>query len=369
MRSRSSPGRTAARVPPLCSWPSPTTRAASTPTPWATGAGRSGSSSISAATPRSLFVEEIVALQGRQARERGEVASKSGAVTFVQRFGGSLNLHVHFHVVAADVVFAKRGAGVTFVPLGAPPPEALAHLVGRVAERFGRWVRRRGKGGDTDADASNEMRTPSAIEACFQAASQRGLFARLDEPPREELGGNDTPLAPPRRSPCHAEYAGFNLHAGVRLAAADREGRERLFRYGARPPFALERFSQLADGRIAYRLKAPNRRGQTHRVMTPVECLARLCALVPPPWQPLVRFHGVFAPNHAWRPLVVPARTAAPATPARCLRPPQRSLFFVSSPALRPARAGRRVALAPGPAHGFAALAAPPPPRVERLAP
>jgi hypothetical protein len=308
-------------------------------------------------------------LQGRQARERGEVASKSGAVTFVQRFGGSLNLHVHFHVVAADVVFAKRGAGVTFVPLGAPPPEALAHLVGRVAERFGRWVRRRGKGGDTDADASNEMRTPSAIEACFQAASQRGLFARLDEPPREELGGNDTPLAPPRRSPCHAEYAGFNLHAGVRLAAADREGRERLFRYGARPPFALERFSQLADGRIAYRLKAPNRRGQTHRVMTPVECLARLCALVPPPWQPLVRFHGVFAPNHAWRPLVVPARTAAPATPARCLRPPQRSLFFVSSPALRPARAGRRVALAPGPAHGFAALAAPPPPRVERLAP
>ncbi|XXY50995.1 transposase [Sorangium sp. So ce269] len=114
---------------------------------------------------------------------------------------------------------------------------------------------------------------------------------------------------------------------GVRLAAHDREGRERLFRYGARPPFALERFSELADGRIAYRLKAPNRRGQTHRVMTPVECLARLCALVPPPWQPLVRFHGVFAPNHAWRPLVVPSRTLTPASTTACRRPPQRSLF------------------------------------------
>ncbi|WP_437745412.1 transposase [Sorangium sp. So ce1504] len=114
---------------------------------------------------------------------------------------------------------------------------------------------------------------------------------------------------------------------GVRLAARDREGRERLFRYGARPPFALERFSELADGRIAYRLKAPNRRGQTHRVMTPVECLARLCALVPPPWQPLVRFHGVFAPNHAWRPLVVPSRTLTPASTTACRRPPQRSLF------------------------------------------
>ncbi|WP_441287758.1 transposase [Sorangium sp. KYC3313] len=76
------------------------------------------------------------------------------------------------------------------------------------------------------------------------------------------------------------------------LASEATTAARRLFRYGARPPFALERFSELADGRIAYRLKAPNRRGQTHRVMTPVECLARLCALVPPPWQPLVRFRA-----------------------------------------------------------------------------
>jgi putative transposase len=89
----------------------------------------------------------------------------------VQRFGGSLNLHVHVHVVAVDGVFAKLGAGVTFVPLRAPSPEALAHLVGRVAERFGRWVRCHGKGGGSDADTSNETRTPSAAEACLQVAS------------------------------------------------------------------------------------------------------------------------------------------------------------------------------------------------------
>jgi hypothetical protein len=98
---------------------------------------------------------------------------------------------------AADSVFTKRGAGVTFVPLGAPPPEAaLAHLVGRATEHFERWVRRHGKGGDADADASNETRTPSAIETRRQAASQRGPFARLDEPPLGELGGDDMPLAP-----------------------------------------------------------------------------------------------------------------------------------------------------------------------------
>ncbi|XYI03647.1 transposase [Sorangium sp. So ce1128] len=48
--------------------------------------------------------------------------------------------------------------------------------------------------------------------------------------------------------------AGFNIHAGVTLRAGDRAGLERLCRYGARPPFSLERISLLPDGRLAYRL-------------------------------------------------------------------------------------------------------------------
>jgi hypothetical protein len=35
--------------------------------------------------------------------------------------------------------------------------------------------------------------------------------------------------------------------------------------------------------------------------MTPLQFLARLCALIPPPRHPLIRFHGVFAPHSAWR--------------------------------------------------------------------
>ncbi|WP_437479089.1 transposase [Sorangium sp. So ce1014] len=46
------------------------------------------------------------------------------------------------------------------------------------------------------------------------------------------------------------------------------EGRERLCRYGARPPFSLERLSLLPDGRVAYRLRRPRRNGATHLVMT-----------------------------------------------------------------------------------------------------
>jgi hypothetical protein len=48
---------------------------------------------------------------------------------------------------------------------------------------------------------------------------------------------------------------GFNLHAGVRISAADDLGRERSCRYGARPPLAVGRLRRLRDGRIAYRTK------------------------------------------------------------------------------------------------------------------
>jgi hypothetical protein len=49
----------------------------------------------------------------------------------------------------------------------------------------------------------------------------------------------------------------------------------------------------MKDGRVAYRLKTP-RRGKTQGVMTLVEFLGRLAILVPHPYFPLVRYHGVF---------------------------------------------------------------------------
>jgi hypothetical protein len=67
-----------------------------------------------------------------------------------------------------------------------------------------------------------------------------------------------------------------------------------------------ERVQQLEDGRVAYRLKHPRQGGETHRVMTGQEFMARVVALIPPPRSPLVRYHGVFAPNSPWRAVVVP---------------------------------------------------------------
>jgi hypothetical protein len=91
-----------------------------------------------------------------------------------------------------------------------------------------------------------------------------------------------------------------------------------LLRYCARPPLALGRLSKLPDGRIAYRLKKPWRPDQTHVVLTPVEFLARVAALIPPPRSPLIRFHGAFAAHARKRTRVVVAHTSLPASRSEC---------------------------------------------------
>ena len=151
--------------------------------------------------------------------------------------------------------------------------------------------------------ADHEAPDPSAVEACAQLALRAGKFEAQDGATAQP---DDVPFA--RRSGrWSAHEAGFDVHAGVRVAAANHVGRERLAKYITRPPFAVERFTELSDGRIAYAVRHPLGPGKTHRVMTPVELLARLAALVPPPRYPLLRYFGVLAANSPWRPFIVAA--------------------------------------------------------------
>ena len=104
-----------------------------------------------------------------------------------------------------------------------------------------------------------------------------------------------------------ARYAGFSLHAGIGVEAGQRGKLERLARYFSRPAVAVECMALTAQVQVRYRLKTPYRDGTTHIVLEPVDFMARLAALVPPPRVHLARFHGVFAPHAALR----AARTAA----------------------------------------------------------
>jgi hypothetical protein len=63
--------------------------------------------------------------------------------------------------------------------------------------------------------------------------------------------------------------------------------------------------SLTSDGRVAYQMKYP-RGSRTHLLMEPVQFLARLASLVPPPRHPLVRYVGVLSSAWRWREHVVP---------------------------------------------------------------
>ena len=130
------------------------------------------------------------------------------------------------------------------------------------------------------------------------------MGALRDDPDAKPEGAGSVETPP--RSEGAVELDGFNLHASVAIAGDDDIGRERLMRYGARPPLALDRLRRLPDGRIASRIKKLRDGRAKHRIMTPLEFLARLAAIVPPPKFPLLRYAGVLAPASKWRREVVP---------------------------------------------------------------
>ncbi len=118
---------------------------------------------------------------------------------------------------------------------------------------------------------------------------------------------------------------GFSLHAGVYIAPSQREKLERLCRYVSRPPVATERLALTVSGHVRYALKTPYRDGTTHIVLEPLDLMARLAALVPPPRMHLTRFHGVFAAHSKLRAAVTPAHRgtgAARQPPAELAKPP-----------------------------------------------
>jgi hypothetical protein len=111
---------------------------------------------------------------------------------------------------------------------------------------------------------------------------------------------------------------GFSLHANTAVHGHDREGLERLCRYGARGPVAESRLKALDDGSYEYSPK----KGTTF-TLTAEALVRRLVALLPPPRLHLTSHHGAYAPNARLRPLVTQPlpRPAPPPSPQSAQAP------------------------------------------------
>jgi hypothetical protein len=226
-----------------------------------------------------------------------------GAVSFLHRFGSSLNPHFHFHLVVLDGVFTEIDGEARFdeaTYFSADDARALAPILQR---RVLRLFQRRGL---LEEHTVDDMLT-------WQGTG------------------------------------GFSVDASVRIHGSDRAGRERLLRYCARPPFALDRLrierepgardraaeageadrsgagstprtpsaSESVDTgvrRVYYQPARPTPNGRTILGLSPLEFLDALSRLIPPPRVHRHRYHGVLAPNARLRSRVVTLGRDDPAT-------------------------------------------------------
>ena len=121
------------------------------------------------------------------------------------------------------------------------------------------------------------------------------------------------------------QHSGFSVDAGVLIEAHDRAALERLLRYCARPPFAMDRLRKEGTALVYRCAKQHSEPGSDKRGakvdelhLTPLELIARIAALVPPPRTHRHRYFGVLAPNSPLRAAVTalaqpPPRQAEPA--------------------------------------------------------
>ena len=103
---------------------------------------------------------------------------------------------------------------------------------------------------------------------------------------------------------------GFSLHADTAVHANDRDGLERLCRYGARGAIAECRLRKVDDELYEYTPK----RGVTF-TLTAADLVRRLVTLAPPAKSHLTSFHGVYAPHSKLRDLVTAKPSPVAAAP------------------------------------------------------
>jgi len=268
----------------------------------------------------TIYTRALLGFERRRARRRGIADGRSGTVTAIQRFGGGIQLNVHFHTLVLDGVFATAPDGTTrFGPAPPPTDREVARLLATIRARILRLLRRRGvlaaeDAGDLDADPL-AVDTPVLAQLSAAAVRGRSAFGDRAGTPVLRIGRDrDAPWVW-ALGPRHAHLERFDLHADRSVAADDRVGLERLCRYLLRPPLAQERLARLPDGRVVCTLRQPWHDGTRHLIFTPHEFLERLAAITPRPHINLLLYHGLLAPRARWRPSAsfAPAVVAPPA--------------------------------------------------------
>ena len=223
-------------------------------------------------------------------------------------------INPHFHVLQLDGVYATDEGKATpvFVPAPALEDEDVKCIVETTAQRVIGLLTRRGI---LDEDHLDPLAEESPLLAGVTAASVKGMIATGERAGMRVRRVLSDPAEGVKTG--HLCYAsrGFSLHAATAVAAGDRAALERLCKYVARPPLAVGRLTQVSDELLSFRPKTPWSDGTCAILLSPLELVEKISALVPPPRRNLVRYHGILAPHAKDREKVVPASSDSEAAP------------------------------------------------------
>jgi hypothetical protein len=144
-----------------------------------------------------LFLRALFAWQRRCARRQGLRAPLCGAVSFIQRFGSSLNLNIHVHAILPDGVFFEDEDGrVQFHPLLPPKYSDLEKLIRKLVR------------GPYRLPWATLLRRVFAIEVltCDRCGGKRRLVALIDKDAaiQKILAHLGLPTQPPAEWPARA---------------------------------------------------------------------------------------------------------------------------------------------------------------------
>ncbi|MBW2212634.1 MAG: transposase [Deltaproteobacteria bacterium] len=224
----------------------------------------------------AVYTRALLGFYRKRAKASGYRDGRTGTVTVIQRFGGALNLNVHFHTLAVDGVFVREPDGsLSFAAAKAPTDDEVEALLGVIRKRVLRLLVRRGLLCEEGGESSHEMEAPPLHALYAASVRQRVAMGRRAGATVLRLGDAPTITAAPPKRRRQARLGGFDLHANTCVRARNRPKLERLCRYLLRPPVAEDRLSFAPDGRVLVRLKTPWRDGTSHIALEPQELLEK----------------------------------------------------------------------------------------------
>jgi len=210
------------------------------------------------------FMEHLNAFYRNQARCLGHGDGRPGGVTFVQRFGSSLNLNIHAHVLMLDGVYVTDpdSGQPTFVAVEPPTDDQVQHLVEQAAHRLIAVLQRRGVLDDAQVDAQADQ---EPVLAAIAAASIQGLVATGERAGRRVRRVLSDPAEGIRTAPLCFASRGFSKRRLAGAAPLHHGPRPRPRRAGTpvpvRQPPAAGLWTPAAAGRGKALLHAENALG------------------------------------------------------------------------------------------------------------